>query len=125
MKPKFWQTRRFKLLQDEWYKRIENDAEKIINGEHVLKQRASNSYRSINRIARENKQRYYELLGSYFHKEAFQDGVEKLVMERKANGITIRLISEELKRIGERCHRETIRHIIQKYEKKWGIKRGK
>lgn len=125
MRLKFWQTKRFKSLQNEWYKKLDNDAEKIINGEHVLKQRASNSYRSISRIARENKQRYYELLGSYFHKEDFIDGVEKLVMERKSNGVSIKLISDELRLIGERCHRETIRHIIQKYEKKWDIKRGK
>jgi len=126
MKQKFWQTKAFKELEREWEFKLAqsgfSDAEKTVSGKRVLRQRASNSYRSERRVARENKQRYYELLGQFFHEEEFSDRVEELVMERRSRGVTITSISGELKEMGERCHRETIRHIIQKFEKKWNIR---
>jgi len=128
MKQKFWQTKEFIELEKEWYTKLEKshfeDVEKQINGNGVLKQRASNCYRSIHQIERENKQRYYELLAQAVHNELeFRDSVERFIMERKSVGTTINQISIELEQVGERCYRGTIRKIIQKYERKWLIKR--
>lgn len=91
-----------------------------------LKQRSSNCYRGAADVVIENKRRYYELLGLHFHDHQFDDGIEQLVMERRAAGIKIRDISEELERLNgrpKRAHRETIRLIIQKYERLWGIRK--
>ncbi len=130
MKPKPWNTTQFKELEKEWYERLEKagfkDVEKTVNGKSVLKQRASNCYRSADNIARENKQRYFELLGHAVSSEGdFKDGVELFVMEQRASGVSIRLICEELKKRGERNHRDTIRLIIRKFEKKWQIVKKK
>lgn len=124
---KFWQTAKFKELERLWYERLESigfkDAEKTINGNSVLKQRASNSYRAAHQIEREAKLAYYNLLAGYYQQATIQDPVERLVIERRSEGFKIKQISEELRRLEERCHRETIRNIIRKYEIKWGIKK--
>jgi len=128
MKLKFWQTKEFIELEKEWYLKLEKakfeDVEKQINGNGALKQRASNCYRSASQIERENKQRYYELLQQALEDEVgFRDHVERLVMDRKASGITITNICIELDEMGERCYRGTIRKIIKKYEIKWRVKK--
>jgi len=124
---KFWQTKAFKKLARVWEEILAKDqttnAEKLVNGRLVLRQGATNCYRQANEVARENKLRYYELLGANFHREEFTDDVEAFVMEQRAHGIKIQRICLELKAMGERCHRETVRGIIRKYELKWGIKR--
>lgn len=128
MKTKFWQTHQFKALEKEWYEKLKeqnfDDVEEKINGKDKLKQWASNCYRSQHQIARESKLVYFELLGQFLHKETdFKDEVERFIMLRKSEGAPIKLISEELEAQGERCHRDTVRLIIQKYEAKWRIKR--
>ena len=125
---KFWQTPSFKALQKQWECKLKEsgfeDAEKTIKEERRLKQRASNSYRGACLLIREAKRRYFELLGVWYHKEKWSDSVEAFVLERRSQGTRIKQISEELRAKGERCHRETIRGIIRKYEIKWGIKRN-
>lgn len=127
MARKFWQTKKFKQLEQEWYRRLEeekfSDLEKWVGGTLTLRQEASNCYRQAPAVVWENKQRYFELLGVYFHQEKeFKDEVEAFVMEQRANGVSIKRISKELETMGERCHRQTIRTIVRKYEVKWGIK---
>jgi hypothetical protein len=122
---KFWQTKKFKKLQNVWNEKLKasgfNDAE----SEYRLKLPADHCYCwARTKEERENKLRYYVLLGQHFHAEEFQDAVDALVMERRAEGIKIKHISEELRQLGERCHRETIRYIIRRYEIKWGIKKS-
>lgn len=123
---KFWQTKKFKEIEKEWYAKLSADkfpdAEQLINGKLVLRQKANNCYRQACQVARENKLRYFELLGACFHKEAFKDDVEAFVMEQRAHGVKIKRICEELKAMGERNHRDTVYLIIRKYEVKWGIK---
>lgn len=127
MKQKFWQTEEFRVLQKTWEAKLREDnfadAESLINGKHVLKQRASNAYRGASALDRQAKQKYYNLLGEGFHAETFSDPVEAFVMERRSQGLSIKNICAELKSKGERCHRETVRHIILKYEAKWAVKR--
>lgn len=125
--PKFWQTERFKSLERQWYDDLEKagfkDAEETVNGNSFLKQRASNGYRNAREVERETKFAYYSLLQSFCNEEAFQDRVERLVLERRSEGAKIKEICEELKKLGERCYRNTIAKIIRKYEIKWGIKK--
>ena len=125
---KYWQTPKFKRLAEAWENILREigfvDAEETVNGKRQLKQTAGAVYRHAKEpVQREQKQRYYELLGIYFWAQTFLDPVEQLIMERRFNGVMIKAISAELKAKGERCHRETVRHIIQKYERKWGMRK--
>lgn len=127
MSRKFWQTKKFRELSEKWEALLAEsgfvDAEKHSGGKSVLKQKATNCYRQASAVAREAKQRYFELLGAHFHKEEFTDDVEAFVMEQRSCGVKIKRICDELSAMDERCHRETIRGIIRKYEHKWGIKK--
>lgn len=129
MKLKFWQTSDFKQLEKQWYKKLEEEGfpeqeSKSDCGWATLKQRASNCFKSQSQIEIENKRLYYEALEHFFYREAgFRDDVERLVMLRRSEGVKIKSICEELRHMGERQNRCTIRLIIQKYEKKWNIKR--
>lgn len=127
---KFWQTKKFKALQNKWEKKLLEsgfvDAEKMFYGSLHLKQPVCNyvyRYNMFVEAVRENRQLYFELLGEFFHKEQFNDEVERLIMERRAEGVKIKHICEELKSLKERCHRQTVRLIIRKYEIKWGIRK--
>lgn len=130
MNPKFWQTKKFKELDKEWRTRLESsgfkDAEELRgNGEIVLRQNSSNSYRNLSQVQRENRLKYYEILEAKLHLEQFENKIHRLIMERRAEGIQIKNISEELKVLDEACHRQTVRKVIRKYEIKWGIRRKK
>ena len=128
MKLKYWQTDEFKKQEKEWYQKLEEekfkDIEKIIGGRSVLRQRSTNCYRNSPQAVLEAKLRYYELLGEYtFRENGFRDSAERLIMQRRAAGVKIVDICKELEAMGERRYRGTVRFIIQKYEKKWQIKR--
>jgi hypothetical protein len=125
MKPKFWQTQSFKELQNEWEAKLKDagfkDIETDINGNRVLGQVSSNSYRGVSDTEKETRVRYFDILRSRFHEESFLDLVERIIMERRIDGVKIKDISLELKAMGERSCRDTIRSIIKKYERKWYI----
>lgn len=128
---KYWQTRSFKKLEKAWNRKLRNegfeDAERIIDSVHGhqrrMTQRASNAYRQASEIERNNKSDYYRLLGLYTHDEEFTDQVDLLVMFWRSQAYKISRICEELELLGHRCHRQTVRFIIRKYEHKWAIKR--
>lgn len=119
-----WRSGAFKQLKGEWYKKIQELGFVDIEDEHGrLKQNASNSYRTSIQPVIESKLRYYELLGQMAHQETFRDHVERLIIERRSNGVKFKDICRELKEMGERCHKSTIRRIMRYYERKWGILR--
>ena len=124
-KRKFWQTEKFKELQKTWEERLRQAGFKDVESNGKLMQNASNCYRTKVQTVIENKQRHYELLGQHHHAEDYSDPVEKYVMERWANGAKIKEISEELRAVCERSSRETLRSIIGRYEKKWGVRTNK
>lgn len=128
MKPKFWQTKEFREIEKKWYEKLEEkgftDIEEAINGKRTLRQRASNCYRQEHEVRRIAKTAYYDLLCEAIHlEENFRDEVEKLIMQRRASGVTVNAISEELKSMRKRCHVVTVWRVIQKYEKKWRIRK--
>lgn len=127
-KQKFWQTKKFKELEEEWEKNLEKagfkDAEKTIKGVRVLKQRATNSYRSATLVTRENKLRYYELLGIHLHQEKFPNEAYKKIIELRSQGKKLEEISKVSRILNrDKNNKETIRRIIKRYEIKWGIKK--
>lgn len=124
---KYWETKQFKELESHWYDLLQlngfQDHEKKVKGEMVLRQNAGNSYRGAEELEREMKALYYSIVkGKASTEEQFKDEVEKLVMHMRGEGIKIAKICEELRDMGERCHRQTVRQIIQKWEIRWGIR---
>lgn len=136
---KFWQSKKFEDLNTEWRARLKAsgfiDAEKEVNGELVLAHnRASEGgfgshLRATPRAQRESKAEYFILLFQHVTREqAFEDELDRLIMERTAEGRRIKEISEELKsalpegRLRSKHHRNTICFVRRRYENKWGIK---
>lgn len=124
MAKKFWNTIRFKEIQEIWYEKLKSSEFNDIENENgLLKQNAGNSYRTTNGTLIEGKRRYYELLGHGLHDEEFRSEVDRLVIELRSEGRRIKDICEELERIGERRHTDTVRKILRYYEGKWKITR--
>ena len=124
MSKKFWQTEKFKRIERIWEEKLrESGFIDVENGNGKLKQNAANSYRTNISQVIESKQRYFELLGHIAHEEQFRDEVERIVMQRRSEGATIKEISLELSAQGHRSHRQTIRKIIQHFERKWKIRK--
>lgn len=124
MSKKFWNTDRFKWLQREWEIKLKESGFKDIEDENGrLKQNAANSYRTSIHAVIDGKQRYFELLGQWHHERDFKNDIERLVMQRRSEGVLIKDILMELESIGKKRHWDTVRLIIRFYERKWGIKR--
>lgn len=139
----FWKIKKLDdKLKKEWEKKLKdsgfNDAEKEINGERVLiENTTANSkfgilanYKLAAEVVRENKAEYFRVLYQKFSEEkSFEDSEDRLIMERTAEGRTIKEISDELKeklsnnRVRSKFNRNTIRYVRRRYENKWGIKK--
>jgi hypothetical protein len=117
----FWKTKQFKKLQEKWYKKLKgfND----IESNEKLKQNAPNCYRQADIVERNAKLNYYLLLGEKINENKFDCYEDKLIITRIAEGYQIKDISAELKKLKKKCHRQTIRFIIRKYELRWGLKK--
>src|SRR5580698_2697702 len=59
-----------------------------------------------------SKFKYYHLLSSCAQQEAFTDKVDETVMRMRADAATIKSICAELKKMGFKRHRQTVRYII-------------
>ncbi len=131
MKQKFWQTKEFIELEREWYLKLERDgfkdAEEKTDRDVKLRQYSTGAlvrYRLDSPLVRECRQKYYELLAQAFDGETeFQSAIEQLVMKRRSSGVKIVDICKELASMRKKRHRETVSLIIQKFEKKWQIKK--
>ena len=127
MKRKFWTTDAFKNLSKIWDHRLSQsgftDIEKSIGSTRVLKQKANHCYCwTADPTTRFAKERYFQLISQYSQTEYFQDKVERLVLQRRSQGHSIKSICVELKQLNERHYRNTISNIIKKYEIRWGMR---
>jgi hypothetical protein len=125
---KYHQTSQFKKLRDQWYRKLAKsgfeDIEKLghTSTEPVL---ITCTKISSMTLAKEVAQEYYVLITHRVSSEKFDCPEDEIVMRRISNGIRIKVISEELKSLGYKNERKTIRYIIRKYEQRWGIKKWK
>lgn len=126
-------SREFRQLLGEWNKRLEQegfqDAEKDVAGERVLRKSADYPFREAVEVIRETKLQYFTILSQKISEEReFDDEWDRLIMERTADGWSIREISDELKglkpddRERTKHNRDTIRYVRRRYEHRWGIK---
>ena len=126
MQKKFYQTKQFQELYNEWEKRLEQeglgDIEKSLGTKRALKQNSSNVYRQIDPIRREAKELYFRQLSSCLHTACFDCSVDRVVMVLRAQGAKIVEICRHLATLGMSRYRRTVRFIIRKYEDRWGIR---
>lgn len=137
--PKFWKSKEFEAKQKEWDRKLEesgfSDAEISKDGERFLKVRTSEImqrgrlFNAFTGISRESSEEYFRILSQKISQEAaFEDELDRLIMERTAEGKTIKEISNELKKMlipgqtRNKHDRNTIRYIRRRYENKWGIR---
>lgn len=124
----FWRKKTFKVLLIEWNKKLEQsgfeDAEVELKEDRALKQRSTNSYRQADQLERESRLEYYSFLGHLAHSTIFPNELEKFVMLRHSEGALINEIADELliKGLSQCKNRWRVRHIIRRWQMKWGIK---
>lgn len=120
-------------MQAEWYARLKaegfDDAERLVNGEPMLRQFSA-------RIGREETpEAYFTLLRSHVSATVFQRESDRIIMTMHADGSTVAEILETLQLMPPRfpprflsphyrCrrNRQTIRFTIRKFEAHWGLK---
>lgn len=135
---RFWKSKAFQELKEEWDEKLKEtgfeDAEKEVDGKTVLKR--SSYFISSRGKSRDNmkeaEREYCQLLEYLVSREEnFEDRLDKIIMERTAEGKSIREISDELKdqpkiklknKMGNKSDRNTIAYVRRRYENKWGIK---
>lgn len=129
MGKKFYQSREFKELADEWNERLEKeglpDIEKQVGGRIVLIQNSPNVYRQMELTQRAAKEIYFQTLSQCIHEARFDSEVDQAVMVLKSEGAKITEICLALAARGMRRYRRTVRLIIRKYEDRWGIRNWK
>lgn len=123
---KFWQSRKFSQLEQKWYEKLKDDGfidqERKIGQDTELIQKASNVYRQAPEVVRDAKIIYFDVLKEYILISTFKDEGDKLIMMLRSEGYKIKEISQKLKELGQKNHRQTIRYIIRSYEHKWNIR---
>lgn len=126
MMGQFWRTKGFKSLSKKWNKVLEDngfeDAEIELKEDRVLKQRSTNSYRQASQLERDSRLEYYCFLGHLANNTVFPNELEKFVMIKHAEGLTIKEILDEISLRGIKKHRRTIGYIIRRWQMKWGLK---
>ena len=121
----------FKQLQAKWYKKLAKTGFIDIEKGDRLKQHASHPYRNAYRsdeggeLLRDSKQKYFELLSYHIQIEKFDCSADEIIMKRISEGAKIKTISAELRKLGHKNERKTIRYVIRKYEHRWNIKNWK
>lgn len=116
-----FKTKQFRELEEKWNNILTEsgfeDAERTVKGQRVLKQQAANSYRQIQKINREARLEYYQLLSQHLHQEDFPNETDKTVITLLSDGFKLIEIASILD-----IHRQTVRFIKRRYEHKWMIR---
>lgn len=124
---KFWETKSFKAIRDEWYQNLEQngfkDIEKVCGEELVLRQFSQHVFKNVNDLAKVQKESYFASLSHAVHHAEFDSEVDKLVLTLYADGQKIKTICAELERIGESRCRGAVRFMIRRYEHQWGMRK--
>lgn len=108
-------------LKSIWNKKLAEsgfiDIEEEIKGERVLKQRASNCYRSSNLVEKSAKLQYFLMIGNNINKTKFTNETEKKILLAYSEGVKRAVIEKSVN-----IERRTIYDIIYKYLRLWGMK---
>lgn len=130
---KFWTSKEFQKLNEEWEQKLAEsgfkDIEEQVGKDRLLIRNSGLPHRDEEEpgLCMMARQEYFLLLAELFQAEKeFKDESDRLIMERAAEGKTIADTSKELKQLGLPKHnRDTIRYVRRRYEHKWEIKAWK
>lgn len=116
----------FRQLESEWQKKLEEsgfkDIECLKNGQRLLRQSASNVYRHCDERTRLAREQYFQSLSNFVNNHLFFKDLDRIVMTKYADGVTISQIVIDLRSQQIKIHRQTIRFIIRRYEHLWGLR---
>jgi hypothetical protein len=119
----FWKTQSFHQHHRLWERKLKEngfeDCEIERKGERFLKQYSHNCYRQASPLERETRLNYYCLIGRLAN--SITNERDKLILTLHSEGLTNQAI---LKLTGIK-HRNTITHIIRRYQHKWQIRTWK
>lgn len=119
-----YKTQEFKLLQREWYKRLEQSGFKDIekeSGAGLIMKRSGTEirYQKKDSVTRSAKERYFEILSEKVETTVFVDDLDRQIMSFLRDGMSK---VEMTKRLTKKIHRATIYKRMNKYLKAWGLK---
>lgn len=123
---KFYQSAEFKDIEKTWERLLFKsgfvDAERTKNGQRVLKNQSADAYRQASAETREARVQYYRNLCYHTYRTVFLKLIDRFVMTRRSDGVSIKQIVIEIEAHGGKIHRQTVRYIIRRYEHQWGIR---
>lgn len=124
---KFYETERFKHLQAKWYKKLLLESPK--KSKKLFESRSTllefSALHNNSPVTNDAKLKYCMLLSRRVRSEGFIKERDKIIMRARAEGIMIKDILVLLENKGIKCHRNTVRFIIRRYEVKWKIRKWK
>jgi hypothetical protein len=130
-KLKFHQTKKFKALSAKWDKKLE--AKGFVNAEKETDSKGfrnlvkhGNPYRNVSTesmVVIEAKAEYYRQMEHKSNEETFDSIVDRWAVCNYIDGMTIKDVCLKLEKLGHKRDRSTVRHILRKYEDRWGIKK--
>jgi len=126
----FWRRKSFKVLLTTWNRKLKSsgfddiEQESKTGEERVLKQRSARKcFSQADDFEREMTLEYYLLLGHLVQNTIFPNDLEQSVMIRHSEGAKVTEIVDEISSKGIRRHKDTVMHIIRRWQTKWGIRK--
>lgn len=122
----------FQKLREQWYKTLEDtgfkDIEKSndkLEADKLVRLQKAHSFFDQNGHLVNAKQEYFQILFQTVNDSTviFHTELDKYILTRYAEGARIKTIVDELKKMNTPRGRDSIRFIIKRYEKKWGIRK--
>lgn len=91
--------KQFKILNDQWYKKLKNEGFEDIEESETRLHKWSPPLTRFNAEIFESKQVYYQLAGQFLHEHIFESNLHKKVWELHSEGIEGREIAKSVKQI--------------------------
>lgn len=119
----FWKTQAFKILNEEWYGKLDNtgfiDAEK--KNRDSLISNICPKFRTDLLREIEQRQEYFRILGHLVHDTIYESQMDFFIMIRYSEGKTIKEITIEALSGGFNLDRKKTGQIINRWLSSWGI----
>lgn len=110
-----------KTLLKRWNEKLENSG--LFDHEEKEIQRQYQLSENRDTLVQQHKFSYFQRIALKADKEAFDNDSYALIMKQRGEGSRISEIVRALEVTGEKLNRETVRHIIRRFEHKWSIRK--
>lgn len=123
---KFYETEKFKRLENEWYEKLSSegfqDVEKRVGEALELRQFSGKPYYQNSDCQRFAKEKYFELIRECWELENFHNQMHAWIMQKIAEGQTAAEVYRELRLNKTKITYRTVRYLVRRYEHKWRIR---